>query len=61
MAKAQRMPEGVTTVDEPEPVRVTRPAALLSVWAPICPKSIYDEPGKTFERKCKERELNRHQ
>ena len=36
------MPEGVTTVDEPEPVRVTRPAALLSAWAPIFLRSIHN-------------------
>jgi hypothetical protein len=35
IAKAHKLPDGVTTVDEPEPVKVTRPAALLFAWAPI--------------------------
>lgn len=35
IANAQRTPEGVTTVLEPEPVSVTRPAASLLACAPI--------------------------
>jgi hypothetical protein len=45
------MPEGVTTVDEPEPVRVTRPAALLSACAPIFLRSIYIEQEEGREKK----------
>jgi len=41
IANAQRIPEGVTTVDEPEPVSVTRPAALLLACAPIFLTLIY--------------------
>jgi hypothetical protein len=51
MAKAQRMLEGVTTVDEPEPVRVTRPAALLSACAPIFLRSAYIEQERGREKK----------
>jgi hypothetical protein len=51
MAKAQRIPEGVTTVVDPDPVRATSPAALLLACVPISLMLIHIEQEKARETK----------